>query len=97
VNYSTSGSIYGYFGFETWSVQFSAHNYSGTSDQVHDDTSSYHNNGNTNYARVYKDSFYGGQFSGPKAPGYGQNNMTDGWDNTLDSACFLSGSVCIGP
>ncbi len=99
VNFVTNGAGVGYFGFATWSYQFSAHNYNGTSDQVHDDSSSWHNNGNTNYAKICIDIHYGGSCSQPKPPGDNQNNMTAGWDNATDSACFLGGSPlhCLGP
>lgn len=95
----TAGSPYNYFGFLSWSVDFGAHTYLNTSSTVHDSVSSWHNNGNTNYARMFKDTYYNGQFSGPKAPGANQGDMVTDWNDTLDSACFISGSSgwCIGP
>lgn len=93
----TAGSTFNYFGYLNWSVQYSAHNYLNTSDEVHDDTSSWHNHGNTNSARVFKDTYYNGTFSTAKPPGDSQGDMTNGWNDTLDSGCFLSGSSCIGP
>ncbi len=97
--YVTSGSPYNYFGYLNWSVDYSAHNFLNTSINVNDRTSSYHNNGNTNYARVYKDSYYNGQFSGPKAPGTAVGDMVSDWNDTLSSGCFIFGTSggCIGP
>jgi hypothetical protein len=97
--YVTAGSTYNYFGFTSWSVDYSAHNYLNTSTNVNDTASSWENHGTTNYARVFKDSYYNGEFSGPKAPGSSTGDMVDSWNDTLSSACFISGTNgwCIGP
>jgi hypothetical protein len=88
----SAGSTYNYFGFELYSRDFSAHNYLGTSSNVNDSASSWQNAGNTNYARIFIDSYYNGQFSGPKQPGANQNDMTNGWNDETSSACFISGT-----
>jgi hypothetical protein len=94
VGYVTNGSPYSYFGYTNYSRQYSAHNYLGTTDQVHDDVTSLHNNGNYDYARYFVDSYCGGPFFN-KPPKTGVFNLSDTWDNKLDSGYFYSYSyVC---
>jgi hypothetical protein len=95
----SAGSGYNYFGFLNWSYEFRVHTYLGTTTTVNDNSSSWHQNGNTNYGRMYIDEHYGGNYSGPKAPGDSQNAMTTGWADETSSACFIYGTNggCIGP
>jgi hypothetical protein len=90
--FHTGSATESYFGYLINSVRYSAHVYRYTSIEPHDNVSSWHNHGNTNSARVFKDTYYNGAFSTAKPPGDTGGTMTNGWNDTLDSGCFLSSS-----
>jgi hypothetical protein len=83
------------FNFQTYSHDYGAHNFEFTSINAADKTSSYANHGNSLSVRLYKGSWYSGQFSGPKPPTTHVGDMVDDWNDEVESACFLSGG-CIG-